>query len=102
MNAAPPVTEAQWQRLVIAAAAALGWHVYHTRDSRGSHAGWPDLALCRERLLLAELKTDTGRVRPDQHAWHAWLAAAGHPVHVWRPRDWPSVEGELRAHRVAP
>ncbi len=49
-----------------------GWRLYHTRDSRRSPAGFPDLVLVsrgRGRLLFVELKSDTGRVRPEQAEW---------------------------------
>src|SRR5262245_1139308 len=39
-----------------ARAKQLGYLVYHTRNSRKSDAGWPDLVLCNgERLIIAEV-----------------------------------------------
>lgn len=81
------MSEKQWQAQVIDAARLLGWHAYHTHDSRRSEPGWPDLALVRDRLVMAELKTDTGRVSAAQQRWLDMLEAAGVEVHVWRPRD---------------
>ena len=76
-----------------------GWRVYHEHDSRRvTEAGWPDLALTHEqmgRFLLRELKTERGRVRPEQRAYHQALAVAGVDVAVWRPSDWSAIEAEL-------
>lgn len=41
------------------------WH--HDRDSRGEKAGWPDLVFCISgRAIAAELKSATGKLRPEQ------------------------------------
>jgi hypothetical protein len=61
--------------------------------------GFPDLILVRERdrrLVLVELKSDTGRLTPAQVRVHACLRAAGVTVVVWRPRDWDDVVEALR------
>lgn len=92
------VTEQQWQRTVMEAAAALGWLCFHVYDSRRSEAGLPDLLLVRERVIFVELKTMRGRLRREQRAWLAALRAAGQEVWIWRPSDWPTVERVLRNH----
>lgn len=81
------VTEREWQREVVAIAKQCGWRHYHTHDSRRSEPGWPDLALVRERLVLAELKTDTGRVSAHQERWLSLLSQAGVETYLWRPGD---------------
>lgn len=84
---------------IIDAAHAHGWHVAHFRPARTARGGWrtpmkgdkgfPDLVLTRGgRVLLAEVKTNRGTVRPEQRAW---LAQLGDHAHLWRPRDWPIV-----------
>lgn len=90
--------EAAFQRAVIGHAVARGWEPYHTHDSRRSHAGFPDLVLCRPpRLLLVELKAARGRVRPAQRKWLALLRAVpGVEVAVWRPGEWESILEVLR------
>jgi hypothetical protein len=90
---AAAVTEREWQAKVVDLARWRGWMVFHPFDSRRSAAGWPDLALCRNgRLVLAELKTATGRVSPDQRRWLAALSAVpGVETYLWRPSDWPTV-----------
>ena len=66
----------------------LGWLVYHTRDSRGSDPGFPDLHLIRgTRILYRELKTAKGRIRPEQAIYIERLTAAAADVAVWRPTD---------------
>jgi hypothetical protein len=90
-------SEATFQAAVIDLARHCGWRVYHTYDSRRSKAGWPDLALCKPpRLILAELKAETGRVRTEQREWLAALTRClGLEVYLWRPSDWPAVERAL-------
>lgn len=87
----PPMTERNLQSAVIKLAGFHGYEVrYHTKDSRGSQAGFPDLVLAsskRGRLLFRELKTDTGRMRPEQVATLEVLKACGQDAAVWRPAD---------------
>lgn len=81
------VTEREWQREVVSLAKHMGWRHYHTHDSRRSEPGWPDLALVRDRLVLAELKTETGRVSAAQERWLTLLSSAGVETYLWRPSD---------------
>ena len=97
------MTEAQWQRTVTEAATVLGWKVYHTHDSRRSAPGFPDLVLGhpeQHALIFAELKTDTGRVRPEQREWLDLLRRCGQRAYVWRPREWTDVQTILRGGLV--
>lgn len=93
--------EREWQAQVVDAARLLGWRVYHTHDSRRSEPGWPDLALVRDRLVMAELKTDTGRVSQAQSDWLAALRDAGVETYLWRPSDWDAVLATLRTKQPA-
>lgn len=98
MNRLPPITEAQFQRQVVQLARLLGWLVYHTRDSRGSDAGYPDLTMVRgRRVVYAELKSARGRVKPEQAVWATALAAVGGAVecYLWRPGDWDQIQQVL-------
>ena len=55
--------EAALMSQVRALATRLGCLVYHTRDSRGSDEGFPDLVLVNPtRVIFAELKTRTGKL----------------------------------------
>lgn len=80
-----------------------GWRIVHIRPARTAK-GWrtpyegdpglPDLIMARGgRVLLAELKAQTGRATPEQKLW---LAAAGPNGRLWRPSDWPAIEEDLR------
>jgi hypothetical protein len=96
------VTEAQWQAQVVQLASLLGWSSYHVHDSRRTNPGWPDLVLWRpgDRILFRELKTNIGRIRPEQAAVLRSLADAGADTGVWRPRDFDEVRAVLE-RRVA-
>lgn len=98
----PSVTEREWQAEVVAIAKQLGWRHFHVHDSRRSEPGWPDLALVRERLVLAELKTDTGRTSAAQERWLSLLTSAGVETHLWRPSDREHVIRTLTRRRPRP
>ena len=85
----------------------LGWKRAHFRPARTAHgwrtpvaadgAGFPDLILVRgDRLLAAELKTESGTLTPAQSEWLEALAAAGMETFVWRPDDWDAIAKVLR------
>ena len=90
--------EATFQARVIALAKSRNWIAYHTHDSRRSEKGWPDLVLCRPpRLLIWELKSATGTVKPAQKKWLALLYRCdGVEAGVYWPRDWSKIEELLR------
>lgn len=98
------ISEATFQRNVIELATLLGYTVYHTFNSRHTTArGYPDLALMRPatshspaRYLLRELKTERGRLRPEQVVWLTTLQQCGVDAKVWRPSDWQEIEQTLK------
>jgi hypothetical protein len=98
--------EADWQRTVIEAAHVLGWRVGHFRKAR-TNKGWrtpvsadgkgfPDLVLVRDRIVYAELKSETGKPSLDQKAWRDAILGAGGEWYLWRPGDWEEVQRVLR------
>lgn len=90
------ISEKEFMAAVIALAKRNGWKVYHTYDSRKSEAGFPDLTLVRgDRLIFAELKTESGTASAAQLNWHDALRAAGCNVYLLRPSDWPEIEKVL-------
>ncbi len=106
------VAESAFQSQLIEVAHLLGWRVAHFRPAR-TKAGWrtpvaadgqgfPDLLLARERIVVAELKAEKGRVRPAQDAWLEAFRAAGVESYVWRPGDFDKAVAVLRRReRVA-
>ena len=84
-----PITERAFAQQVVDLAHLHGWMVYRTWLSVRSPAGYPDLTLCRgERLLFAELKSDTGTLTPEQRAWLTALdGVPGVETYAWRPRN---------------
>lgn len=89
------MTEEALQRYVQTWLSTLGWLSYHTWDSRRSQPGFPDIIAVRgARVLAIELKSETGKVRPEQQMWLDALAAAGVETHVIRPSDWLDGWGE--------
>ncbi len=92
------VSEKAFMAEVVALARRHGWLVFHTTDSRKSQAGFPDLVLLRgNRLIVAELKTATGKLGADQKTWIEAFAAAGAMACVWRPGDWSAIAALLAA-----
>ena len=90
--------ERDWQAMVTAAAQHLGYLAYHTHDARRSQPGYPDLCLVRgERLVFLELKTEKGRVRPEQQVWlDALSQVPGVVAMVARPSQWEEILEVLR------
>lgn len=90
--------EKQLDQLVVQAARALGWtRPMHIYDSRRSEPGWPDRAFVRDRLVLVELKTETGRVSSAQADWLTRLHHAHVEVYVVRPRHLQAITTVLAA-----
>lgn len=102
-----PELEKDFQGAVIEMARLTGWRVAHFRPARTKHGwktpvsadgvGFPDLILVRgDRLVIAELKSDTGKVSDEQTVWlDAFSGVANVEVFVWRPREWPEVVATL-------
>lgn len=106
-------SEAAFQQQVLQLAGFYGWLSYHTHDSRRSQPGFPDLVLVRgPELLFVELKTDKGRVRPEQQVWLQALTVIQSAVcrirldsgggelpaveaHLWRPKDFDELHARL-------
>lgn len=81
------MTERELQTEVIRIAKAYNWEVYFTFDSRLSPRGFPDLVLVRERVIFAELKTETGRLSKEQIKWRKKLLEANAEYYLWREED---------------
>lgn len=89
------LTEAEWSAQLFSRspsrpglAWSCGWrHCYHTYRSVKSPTGFPDWCIARERIIYAELKTETGHVSDAQREWLDGLAKAGGEAYLWRPSD---------------
>lgn len=106
---AKAMPEKELQQLVIDCAQTHGWMAHHHYDSRRSEPGWPDLVLVEpvQRIVIfAELKSQKGRVRPEQREWlnalERTFRKATTPrtrdrlmVAIWRPSDW--LDGTIEA-----
>jgi len=85
---------------IIALAKAFGWLIAHFRPGQTKDGQWrtpvqgdrgfPDLVLARsipevgyKQLFIIELKSEKGRLSPEQKAWKDALVYL-----VWRPSDW--------------
>jgi carbohydrate-selective porin OprB len=96
------VTEAQFTEAVIDLAKFRGWKVTHFRvawTEKGwrtplqGDAGFPDLVLARRgSIIIAELKTEKGKVTRAQAGW---ANALGSVYRLWRPSDMDDITREL-------
>lgn len=93
------IKEKEFLQLVKDAARVHGWLTYHNLDARGSDPGFPDLVLVRPPVVLfVELKTERGRVRPEQQTWIDKLKLCRRvDADVVRPHHWPELVKVLRA-----
>jgi hypothetical protein len=97
------VTEDDLLSAVIDLARWRRWRVTHFRPCKTEKGwrtplqgdpGWVDLALARNGVvILAELKSEKGKLGEGQPEW---AAAIGAQYRLWRPSDWPLIEKELK------
>jgi hypothetical protein len=82
---------------VIDLAKLRGWLVYHTLNSRGSAAGFPDLVLARDGdVVFAEVKIGNNKPTKAQQIWLDALPTNLIGVYLWTPDDWSEIEERLR------
>src|SRR5262245_6879727 len=79
-----------------------GWITLHQRPAR-TRRGWrtaiqgdpgfPDFVAIRNgRLVIAELKSDTGKTTSDQRVWlSAFRDVPGVETYLWRPASWNEI-----------
>jgi hypothetical protein len=95
--------EEEFQFRVIQAAKRYGYLVSHSRPSLSQSGRWHtaiqgdkgflDLVLAKAGdVIIAELKSDNGRLTPEQKLW---IVALGGLAVVWRPRDWDAILARL-------
>jgi len=106
------MTEAEFQNQIIKYAQLKGWEVMHvrkaTQGAKGrnrarwvtptSVRGWPDLTLWHPKrggMLFIEVKSDKGRVSPEQKAVLASLTDAGQYAVFAKPKMWEELKNLL-------
>lgn len=90
-TASLPPTEKGFQGDVVAFAESCGWWTWHVYNARKSKAGWPDLVMLRERMLVAELKVPPNTATAAQLNCLDRFRRAGIPAYLWTPADWPEI-----------
>ena len=106
------MSETQLQRTVIEMAQRCGWLTFHLPDAALAELakrrrwqempeqGFPDTVLVHPEhpewpVVVAELKTEHGLVRPPQRAWLDALDGRTVRSVIWRPRDLDAIERVL-------
>ena len=107
------ISEQDFMNQVIELAHYLGWRVVHFRSVKvqrkdgsvfyqtpvqADGAGFPDVVMIRgERIIVAELKTEKGKVTAKQEEWLDAFRATGRvEVFLWRPSDYEAIVDCLR------
>ncbi|MFA5187555.1 MAG: hypothetical protein WC551_13835 [Patescibacteria group bacterium] len=97
------VSERKWQDSIVGIATDRGYLVYHVaRSDRAKCAeGFPDLVIAgHHRLVIAELKTVSGQLDPNQAKWRRELERIeNYDYQVWRPGQLEAVNLLLPASK---
>jgi hypothetical protein len=88
--------EKEWMWKCIHYAEANGWKHYHTLNSVGSEAGFPDSVFVGPRIVYVEWKSEKGKLTAAQEKWLEAIRKAGGEAYCFRPSDWPEVQRILR------
>ena len=101
------VTEKQFSQQIEQLLDLFGWRWCHFRPARtaqgwrtaiSGYEGFPDyIAVKGKRLLIAEIKSDKGKLSPEQEVWLDELAACGQEVYLWRPAHFEEIARILRS-----
>lgn len=91
------VVEAEVQHTIEQELTLRGWLWFHDQDARRNNAGLPDLICVHPLGVVAflEVKSETGKLRPQQQLWRASLLRAGVEYHVVRPSNLDAVMDRL-------
>ena len=106
------MNEKEFTTLVIEMAIAFNWLVVHYRSAWSAkgyrtplqgHAGGTDLLLVHRETgatIHAELKSEKGRLRPEQKEWRDALSKRN-DWRLWRPSDIEAIELLLRSEGIS-
>lgn len=93
------VTEADLREQIRTLCDLFRWKMYFSWTSIHSPKGMLDLLLTnreKKRVIFAELKTEKGKLTPEQQETFDDLEECGAEVYVWRPVDIESIARLLR------
>jgi len=93
------MTEKLFQGRVEQSLKVAGFQVYHTWNSMHSTKGFPDIVAIhpkRKKIVVIEVKTETGIVRPEQNDWLTWFSLCGIDARVLRPSMFDEFWEEMR------
>ena len=89
-------TEEHFMQRIIDLARQLNWLVYHTRSSKGSEPGFPDLVLLKGRKLVTwEVKRERKYATTAQMGWLLAFHQAGAEALAVHPSDWNYIRRTL-------
>ncbi len=81
-------SEKQFEQQVKDLAKIFHWLYYHTWRSIHSPAGFPDCVMVRgNRIIMAELKSEKGKVSTSQQEWLDALKETSVEVFLWYSSD---------------
>lgn len=103
----PPVSEALFTQQVLQLASALNWRSAHFRPAmtsqgwrtpvQGDGKGFFDLVLIRTpRVIFAELKSERGKLSPEQVEWMESVAGCPTENYTWKPNQLDDVARILK------
>lgn len=83
------ISEKQWQSMIIDLARRFQYEfIYHTWSSRHSPAGFPDLVLLKNGVMIViEVKREDGQPTPEQYFWLLEFTKVTPFVFLWKPSD---------------
>ena len=79
------MTESELQREIEKLCDKLGLLWWHDNYSLRNKPGLPDLIIVGHAVLWAELKSNTGSMKPAQRMWRNDLNSAGQEYRLWYP-----------------
>jgi len=95
------IAEKDFSRQIDDLLGLFGWRWCHFRPARtehgwrtalSGHQGFPDyIAIRPPRLLIFELKSESGQPTLEQYEWLEALATSGQEVYLWRPSDFDEI-----------
>jgi len=95
----PAMTEKLFQGRVEQALKVAGFAVYHTWSSLHSTKGFPDLIAIhpkRKKIMVVEVKSETGKLRPEQNDWLEWFSLCGIDARVLRPSEFDTFWEDIK------